>query len=305
MTLTALTEGVDYTLDEGKGEIQEDSDFGAGVPVVVTYFTDFQVPTAYPGPPNGSPDVAEDVGDWTGLPLVDGLYSLGIQAARSFIVDVSGETTSYRIVSPSQIVQLQFGDTVADPVLPRIDSAETCASCHVDIQFHGSNRGGVETCLLCHSTAGAEDRARYVAANAGATEGVLVEFREMLHKIHHGAELAKADEYTVNGFGFGYPDNFTPHQYGHVEFPWTRGGTSDCASCHGADNLAWQAPAPRMHPLQTVPTKAWTVACGSCHDSDAATAHIEAQTSPTGAESCAICHGEGEDVAVEKVHAWY
>jgi hypothetical protein len=42
------------------------------------------------------------------------------------------------------------------------------------------------------------------------------------------------------------------------------------------------------------------VVCGACHDSDTAQAHIAAQTSGAGQESCAVCHGPGrnEDVAV-------
>jgi cytochrome c553 len=75
-------------------------------------------------------------------------------------------------------------------------------------------------------------------------------------------------------------------------------GVRQCVRCHGND--AWHQPADRSHASATLPVKKWTVVCGSCHDSDTAQAHIAAQTSGTGVESCAVCHGPGriEDVAV-------
>jgi hypothetical protein len=42
--------------------------------------------------------------------------------------------------------------------------------------------------------------------------------------------------------------------------------------------------------------------CGACHDSDAAAAHIDVQTSTHGAESCAVCHGPGKEWNVALVH---
>jgi cytochrome c553 len=76
------------------------------------------------------------------------------------------------------------------------------------------------------------------------------------------------------------------------------GGVRQCVRCHG--NEAWHQPAPRSHASASVPVKTWTVVCGACHDTDTAQAHIAAQTSASGMESCAVCHGPGrnEDVAV-------
>ena len=60
---------------------------------------------------------------------------------------------------------------------------------------------------------------------------------------------------------------------------------------------------PRAHldPL-VAPVTAWRAVCAECHDAPAQIAHMEAQTAPTGAESCAICHGPGEELSVENVH---
>jgi hypothetical protein len=43
--------------------------------------------------------------------------------------------------------------------------------------------------------------------------------------------------------------------------------------------------------------------CVSCHDTDAAQAHAQLETGMGGQESCPVCHGEGRDFAVSKVHA--
>ena len=75
-----------------------------------------------------------------------------------------------------------------------------------------------------------------------------------------------------------------------------------CTYCHGDGNTAWMKPTARVHPLETTPSRVWRAACGSCHDSDAATAHIDANTSPQGFESCDLCHDPGKDVNVEQAH---
>ena len=77
---------------------------------------------------------------------------------------------------------------------------------------------------------------------------------------------------------------------------------SDCESCHGKGSTSWKAPAERVHPAaRSMPTQSWSIACGSCHDSDAATAHLRSQVF-MGNETCAVCHGPGRAEAVDKVH---
>jgi hypothetical protein len=300
--LDPKTEGVDYSLVALTGTITELVEFGAGNAVVVLYTTDFVMPPVYPGTHNESPGLGLDWGDWLGLPIVEGTYTIDIRAVRPVQFSVIGETTSYNDASPSTMREFLVGDASTIEPDTIISSPDNCYRCHDDIQFHGGGRRGYEGCLQCHGVAGAEDRPQYVAANAPPTSGVTIDFRNMLHKIHQGKNLAQADSYIVNGFGFGYPDNFTSHMYDEVGFPVTPGGTINCDSCHGAGSTSWQVPRPREHPDGQDPnTLVWTIACGSCHDSATATSHIATNT-PAGIETCDLCHAPGKQLPVELVH---
>ena len=302
--------GVEYVLDPATGMISEiGTSFGAGNRILVTYATDFEMPAFYQGSLNDSADLGPAAGDWVGLPVADGTYLVNISLESSLTFTAFGEDTSYVDGSKPAIdeatgylaaFQVGGAETFEPPA--RVAAVEGCVSCHGDIQFHGSHRRGYQVCTQCHGIAGAEDRPRYVAPNAPATAGTTIEFRNMLHKIHHGSQLSAGAAYVVNGFGMGYPNNFTAHTYEHVGFPVLAGGTSNCASCHG-DADAWKSPVERNHPtVMALPTRSWTMACISCHDSTAARAHADVNTSPVGEESCAVCHGEGKELSVETVH---
>ncbi|MEZ5962395.1 MAG: hypothetical protein R3F56_00990 [Planctomycetota bacterium] len=287
-----------YGVVGSSGTINETVEFGDGV-VLTTYTTDFVLPTVFPGALNDSPDLGEKAGDWGGLPLVDGTYTIGIWGTRTHSVDVMGIVTPYTEASKPATATFLFGAATTKVENQRIGSPEACYACHVDLQFHGGNRRGYETCLLCHGNAGSEDRARHVAANAPATTGVSVDFREMIHKIHHGRELSMA--YEVVGFGSSaYPDNFSVATYGEVGFPAMPEGTKACVVCHGASD-AWRQPADRVHPQGSAVGSAWTAACIACHDTRAAIGHAGSNTAHDGAEACAECHGIGreQDVALK------
>ncbi len=302
-SMVTKVEGVDYSLALPTGTITELIEFGDGNAVLALYITDFVMPSVFPGTHNESPGLGQDWGEWLGLPIVDGTYSVDIRAVRSVQFSVIGETTSYSDATPSTRHDFLVGSASSIQPDRIISSPDNCYKCHDDIQFHGGGRRGYEGCLQCHGVAGAEDRPRYVAANAPATSEVSIDFRNMLHKIHQGKDLAQASSYTVVGFGFGYPNNFSSHMYDQVGFPVTPGSTSDCESCHGVGSDSWQEPMPRQHPGgQDLFTRSWGIVCGSCHDSNSASAHIDINTSPTGAETCALCHGPDKDLAVELVH---
>lgn len=288
-----------WSLDPATGLVTETTEFGVGE-VLVTYTSDFVVPANYTGAFNESPDLDASWGDWIGLPVLSGTYNVGIWGRRDLqsVVNVGGvtESTTYREAADVGQLAVRFGSATAIELVSRIDGAQSCVACHTDIQFHGGGRRGYDTCILCHGTAGSEDAARYVYANGPETTGVTIDFRTMLHKIHQGKELKAGANYQVAGFGG------NPHSYEHVGFPLMPGGTSNCTSCHGTTSTAWLEPAERNHPNAMVPTRSWRAACASCHDASAAIAHIDANTAPSGAEACAVCHGTGKDNDVRKAH---
>lgn len=291
----------DYTLDPTTGTIKEVSNQFGTAAVIVSYTTDFVVPAVYPPAINDSPDLGTTVGEWAGQPLRPGTYTVGIWGEVAVPVDLAGESQTYAATSLASTKNFLVG--TATEIEPRevISSAANCNRCHNDIYFHGSHRRGFDTCILCHGTAGAEDRPRYRAANAPDTTRVSIDYRQMLHRIHHGEELANASTYRVVGFGSGYPNNYTAHSYEHVAFPPTTGGTKQCDACHGIDNPSWFAPVSRDL-SQAQPTRAWMMVCSSCHDSDSTQAHIDQQTTMKGIEACPVCHGEDREQAVDLMH---
>jgi hypothetical protein len=266
---TASVSSSNYSVDALTGVITETVEIGAGE-ILANFTSDFVVPTVYPGALDDSPVNGEDWGDWTGLPLLDGTYVLDLHGARSVVVTRSGENTTYTEGAGSTITNLLFGAATEVETVSRIDP-EACYGCHDSLQFHGGSRRSVEACISCHGTAGAENTLFYENPTTGNPAGTSVEFRFLLHNLHNGV------------------------------FPAMVGGVQDCAKCHGA-NTAWQLPDERLHPLQNVPTRAWRAACSSCHSDSAAVAHIDANTSVFGAESCAVCHGNNDALSVTEVH---
>jgi OmcA/MtrC family decaheme c-type cytochrome len=304
VTLVTKTSGVDFSVNASAGSITELVDFVDGHTVLADYTTDFVLPATYPLALNDSPDLGEESGEWAGKPLADGTYTLGIWSSRTLTLDLFGETNSYRSTSDAPNIDFLVGS--ADTVEPyALIESTSCFNCHQELAFHGFGRRGFESCVLCHGTAGAEDRPQYVAGNAPETEGTSVSFRTMLHKIHMGEELANASTYDVIGHGSAaYPNNFGVTNFGEVVFPALPGGVQQCNKCHGND--AWHEPAPRAHPTdQGEPILRWTAVCASCHDTSDAQAHIRVQTDSLGNESCGVCHSPGKDENVEKVHKPY
>jgi OmcA/MtrC family decaheme c-type cytochrome len=312
-TLTFRQEGLDYTLTSATGTAALIAGrFTAGNAVVMSYRTDGRfgwkrdvadtLQTTYVPPINDSPDLGQAWGDWQGLPFLDGTYTAAMWGYRNLDLSLNGEVQTYRCTSNAAVKDVLYG--AATTVTPHdiIPSAANCTSCHSDLIFHGGGRRGLDACLMCHSTAGSEDWPLYNPPStppttpAGATPGVTIDFRTMLHKIHRGAELANASTYTVAG------NSGAASTYAEVGYPAMPGGTKHCTTCHGSDNTAWQTPAVRKHPSQTTPTRAWRAVCGSCHDSDGATAHFNLMTDAGGLEACEACHGDGADNSVTLKH---
>lgn len=307
----------DYGLTPATGTITANVAFSAGVGIVMSYRTDARFGywldstgleashvTTYVPPANDSSDIGEEQGDWQGLPYQDGTYTADLWLYKNIDLGLQNELQTYRSTSNAGTFDFLYG--AATEIVPHeiISSSANCYTCHNDVIFHGGGRRGLDACLTCHSISGNEDKPRWDTPNQSSaaptvtptelSTGVAIEFRQMLHKIHKGAELEFADTYTVVGNGG------NSSTYGEVEFPAWPGGVRQCIRCHGND--AWKSPSTREHASASVPVRAWTSVCGACHDSNAAHAHIELQTTTSGAESCTVCHGPGREWSVEVVH---
>ncbi|MFO1077742.1 MAG: hypothetical protein U1E73_08450 [Planctomycetota bacterium] len=296
VTLSTVT-STNYSVDTVGGSVTEaGAGFTTGNEILISYSTDFVVPTTFPPPYNDSPDLDQSWGEWKGLAIPDGTYDVGVWGARSFTVTRAGENTSYTEGSPPAVTHVLFGSATEGETVERTAGPETCYACHVDIQFHGGSRRGFDTCKLCHTLAGAEDNPNYVSSAGPATPNVTVDFRTMLHKIHAGSELSAGANYIVAGF------NGSTNTYEELEFPAFPEGVKKCIVCHGENNTAWTAPADREITSATYPTRIWRAVCGSCHDSNAEQAHIDVNTSVFGYEACTICHGPGAEHEVTNAH---
>ena len=268
---TAAIPGTSWTVDTATGQITEVVEFGAGE-VLASYTTSFRVPAVYPGALDDSPNRGEDWGDWTGLAMLDGTYLIDLHGGRSFSYSPAGEATSYTEGANPAVAELLFGSATTVETVERVVGASACNACHDEISFHGGNRKGFDSCIQCHGAAGTEHTQGYEEQTAPSSPVISVEFRNFLHTAHAGV------------------------------FPSLPGGVQNCTACHGEGNTAWFEIAEREHPDQTVPTRAYFIACSSCHDSSAAIAHMDVNTSPSGAESCAVCHGPDGQYPVESSH---
>jgi len=303
VTLEQKIANVDYSLDAATGTITELAEFGPGVPVLMSYWSDFVMPATYGLALNDSPDLDETSGKWSGKSLVAGTYALTLSGYRTINVP-SGEPNNYfSAATPARAEFLSGSATTLEPYA-LVSSASNCYACHQEIRYHEGRRRGFESCIACHGSAGAEDLPPYVAANAPATTGVTTSFRTLLHKIHRGSQLAQAASFELVTSGTAaWPDNYGLHDYADYVFPALPGRTTNCEKCHGAGNSAWKVPAVRDHPTeQGAPVLAWRAVCGACHDKDSDTAHYVTQTSGSGLEACATCHGPGTQLEVALVH---
>lgn len=306
VTLAAKTAGSDYMLDPAGGTLTEMIEFGAGNAVLVDYSTPFLMPATYSGPPNDSPDLASESGEWVGQPLVDGTYTLNLTAHKAIQVNVFNELTPYEVVSPAAAADFLVGSAGTPEPYDLLSSVDNCKACHQDVWYHENRYRGFETCVACHGASGAEDRPTYVAAGAPATTGTSVSFRELLHGMHMGALIEDPQAFQLIGEGpAAYPNNFAVKTFESIHFPAMPGGPANCAACHGEANTAWLEPADRTHPApitQLQPVKIWRASCVGCHNSQTSIAHMDVNTAVGGTESCSICHSPGEINAVDVMH---
>lgn len=216
-------------------------------------------------------------------------YAVALQGRLRFTED--GSTVTVGTATNGRAIFTLDGST---PVERRqIIADEKCNACHDSLPFHGGQRVGVDFCLMCHRPNMTDEARR----PAGEMPPESVNFKDMIHKIHAGADLNMG--YTAYGFGN------TAHDYSDVHFPGLR---QECSICH-VDGAEVPIPA---EALPTVISQAGafvsaklpeTAACTSCHDSLIANVHgLVNSDLNAGVESCAVCHGNSANFAVQLVH---
>jgi OmcA/MtrC family decaheme c-type cytochrome len=203
-----------------------------------------------------------------------GTWAFGLEGYRSGNLP---DGTSYRY---GAINPVAYADLLGGMAVPRstVVDVEKCNACHGELMAHGNNRdGNTQYCILCHNPVGTDVSQRPPSAGPPAS----IDFKVMLHKLHMGANLpsvAAGQSYGIWGFGGHFVD------FSEIVFP---GRIDDCSTCHAASTF------------NGAPSKS---VCTSCHDADSALAHAQIMTSPSGVETCEVCHGADAEFSAARVH---
>jgi OmcA/MtrC family decaheme c-type cytochrome len=283
-----------------------------------------RIPSTYPPPLNDSPAFGAGDGELQGQTLLDGTYTVGLWCRWNYTV----EGQSFKDVGQTT-KDFLFGGT-STATAREVVKTDNCNRCHTTLQAHGGSRRTVPICLLCH-TSGAED---------SSGNGVSIDFRVMIHKLHNASHLpsvlgvatfpdgtgtrnyaATPIPYVVGGTDFSFvafpvwPNLNTsmPRDFGYsaltsdqkaLENTMLQGAT-ECSKCHGdPDGSGPLTPPAQGDIAQTQPSRR---ACGACHDDVDWTQNYKANQQTMGQQpndsSCKFCHApSGGSLAVADAH---
>ncbi len=155
------------------------------------------------------------------------------------------------------------------PTLTRqVVTENSCGSCHNPIQIHGGTRRDPALCVTCHTD-----------QNIDPETGNVLEFSQMIHKLHRGADLPSVlagDPYLIIGF------RQSIHNFSNVVWPQD---VRNCTTCH-ADGT-------ESDNYKNAPN---ATACVACHDDVNPTTGDNHIGSGYADNECADCHipEEGE-----------
>ena len=146
-----------------------------------------------------------------------------------------------------------------------ISATNNCNRCHDPLAFHGSGRFEVNYCVTCHNP-----------GTSSASGGYTVSFKNLVHRIHMGANLPSV--IAGGDYRFGdviFPQDIRNCQNCHVGTGTTNGFYDEVLLTNQGDN--WNE----------FPTRN---ACGSCHDDVNFDTHRGGQPDDS---RCASCHSVG------------
>ena len=191
---------------------------------------------------------------------------------------------------PANNAPYDFVPAGGSPTFTRlIVNNAACNACHDNLELHGEARFDVEYCVTCHNPYSIDPD------TADQEWGGTVDMKQMIHKIHAGANLTYG--YEIIGYGG------QPHDYSDVVFPQD---LRNCQTCHQDSDPS----VPQAGNWKEVQNR---VSCGTCHDwidwdgskNDPDLLHLgQTWNNDT---VCAGCHGPnatavGEEYRVAEAH---
>lgn len=257
----------------------------------------------------------------TPMPVTaEGSYAVALEG--NMRPDPAGE----RIPTNNPIMTVAVTDAEPQPRRVVVEM-EKCNTCHGELVAHGGQRKDVQYCAFCHNPNNTNDE-RVERFEDSTVFVESVNLKDMLHKIHMGEHLSRSYVLGGNPAPSATSPAGNPVDFSHVRFPRP---VSDCSSCHtdtGAELPLAQNLLPTLTEslvctedpdadtdqlcgltarasrtateFRTAPESA---ACTSCHDSPSAIAHAELNTTASGVEACATCHGAGAAFDAAIAHA--
>ncbi len=242
-----------------------------------------------------------------------GTFAVGLEARRAVALAGNGtvEEAAYNPVT--------YFSVDGSPVqpYPNLVDLVRCDRCHKELRAHGDLRRNIDYCVMCHA-ADATDWARRpklggntnLSATVDHIEERSIRFPVLIHRIHTGQNLVLTVPFVVYGFGG------SVNRFDNVLYP---GNLAHCTTCHLPNRFTIEA---ITSPLPTVANETDTIlhqgtaahvpqeprvpviqsTCLSCHDTAAAHAHAQLETTSQGEEACAVCHGDGREASVRMVH---